>query len=647
MIRIFFPDNSSTEISPGTTGMEIAKSISGGLAKKAVAFEHNGDLYDMSSTVQTEGRIRILTVSDPEALDIIRHSCAHLLAAAVLELYPGTVFGIGPSIEDGFYYDMLIPGFEGEKNLAKIRNKMQQLVKRNMPFSREEVSLKQAAELFAARGEKFKEELLEEIDDRGEAISLYSLGQFTDLCRGPHVPSTKFLAAFDLLSVAGAYWRGSENNQMLTRIYGTAFGDKKLLKDHIAMLEEARKRDHRKLGRELDLFNSSGMGGPGFVYWLPKGTIVKENLENLWKDAHRASGYELVSTPHIAPVELWKTSGHYDYYRDNMYFTEVENGEYALKPMNCPGHIIIYKSAKRSYRELPLRIAELGTVYRYERSGALHGLMRVRGFTVDDGHIFCTPDQIVAEIQDVVRFALYFLRIFGFGYKIELSLMDPENPEKYAGDPEAWAEVEPALARALDDMGEDYTTVTGEAAFYGPKVDIKLRDALGRYWQGPTVQFDFNIPHRFDLNYIGSDGGEHRVYMVHRALFGSVERFIGNLIEHFAGNFPGWLSPVQLVILPITSAQSDFAEKVYEKAVSAGIRCRLDQRSETIGYRIRDAETGKVPFMFVVGQREMESDSVAVRRHGEGDVGTQSVEQAIKDLAIACTRPALPERREK
>ncbi len=647
MIRIFFPDNSSTEISPGTTGLEIARSISGGLAKKAIAFQLDGELFDMSAPVQSGGAIRIITVSDPEALNILRHSAAHLLAAAVLDLYPGTVFGIGPSIEDGFYYDMLIPEFNGEKDLEKIRNRMKKLVKQNIPFKREEVSLQEAEELFSSRGEIFKQELIRDIEDRGESISLYSLGNFTDLCRGPHVPSTKFLAAFELLSVAGAYWRGDEKNQMLTRIYGTAFGDKQAVADYINLLEEARKRDHRKLGRELELFNSSGMGGPGFVYWLPRGTIIKENLENLWKDAHRAAGYQLVSTPHIAPVELWKTSGHYDYYRDNMYFTEVENGEYALKPMNCPGHIIIYKNSKRSYRELPLRIAELGTVYRYERSGALHGLMRVRGFTVDDGHIFCSPDQIVSEIQDVVRFALYFLRIFGFGYKIELSLMDPDNTEKYAGDPAAWAEVEPALAKALDDMGEEYTTVTGEAAFYGPKVDIKLRDALGRYWQGPTVQFDFNIPDRFDLNYIGSDGEEHRVYMVHRALFGSVERFIGNLIEHFAGNFPGWLSPVQLVILPITSAQSDFAEKVYEKALSAGIRCRLDQRSETIGYRIREAETGKVPFMFVVGQREMESDSVAVRRHGEGDMGTLSVEQALSDLTIACTRPALPERRER
>lgn len=645
MMRIFFPDNSSTEISPGTTGLEVASSISGSLAKKALAFSLDGLLHDIASPVPAGGRLRIITPEDSEALDIIRHSCAHLLAAAVLELYPETVFGIGPSIEDGFYYDMVIPGFSGESDLAKIRSKMRNLVKKNLPFRRRELTCSQAMEFFSARGEKFKIELLTEIEDRGETISLYSLGDFTDLCRGPHVPSTKFLGAFDLLSVAGAYWRGDENNEMLTRIYGTAFPRREQLDEHLALVEEAKKRDHRKLGRELGLYSSSGMGGPGFVYWLPNGTIVKENLENLWKDAHRAAGYQLVSTPHIAPVELWQTSGHYDWYRDNMYFTEVENGMYALKPMNCPGHIIIFKSEKRSYRDLPLRIAELGTVYRYERSGALHGLMRVRGFTVDDGHIFCTPDQIVGEIQDVVRFALYFLKIFDFGYRIELSLMDPENPDKYAGDPSDWAAVEPTLARALDDMGEEYTTVRGEAAFYGPKIDIKLRDALGRYWQGPTVQFDFNIPGRFDLNYTGDDGAEHRVYMVHRALFGSVERFIGNLIEHYAGNFPGWLSPVQLVILPITSAQSDFAGEVYEKALSAGIRCRLDMRSETIGYRIRDAETGKVPFMFIIGERETESGTVAVRRHGEGDTGTFDADQALGVLVSACRRPALPERR--
>ncbi|PIE53411.1 threonine--tRNA ligase [Candidatus Fermentibacteria bacterium] len=645
MIRISFPDNSSTEITPETTGREVALSISKGLERKAVAFSLDGQVFDMSAPVPKEGSFRIITVSDPEAREILRHSAAHLMAAAVLELYPGTMFGVGPAIEDGFYYDMLIPNFGGEKDLDKIRNRMKRMVRQNIPFKRIEVTVRQALELFASKGDKFKEELIKDIDERGEKLSLYSLGDFTDLCRGPHVPSTKFLAAFDLLSVAGAYWRGSEENQMLTRIYGTAFAERAELDEHIKLLEEAKKRDHRKLGRELGLFSSSAMGGPGFIYWLPDGTIVKENLEGLWKDAHRAAGYQLVSTPHIAPVELWKTSGHYDYYKENMYFTEVENGEYALKPMNCPGHIIVYKSAKRSYRELPLRLAELGTVYRYERSGALHGLMRVRGFTVDDGHIFCTPDQIVSEIQDVVRFALYFLRIFGFGYKIELSLMDPANPEKYAGDPKAWAEVEPALAKALDEMGEEYTSVTGEAAFYGPKVDIKLRDALGRYWQGPTVQFDFNIPNRFDLNYTGHDGQEHRVYMVHRALFGSVERFIGNLIEHFAGSFPCWLSPAQLVILPITSAQTDFAEEVYAKAVSAGIRCRLDDRSETIGYRIRDAETGKVPFMFVIGQRETESGSVAVRRHGEGDLGIFSVESALAEVVQSCERPELPKRR--
>jgi threonyl-tRNA synthetase len=643
MIRISFPDNSSTMIAPGTTGSSIAMGISRGLAKKAVAYTLGGKLFDMSAPVAEDGVFRILTTGDPESLEIIRHSAAHLLAAAVLDLYSDTSFGIGPAIEDGFYYDMLIPGFEGEKALAAIEKKMRQLVKADIPFERRELSYAEAVEFFRNRNERFKLELLEEIEDRGETITVYTLGGFADLCRGPHVPSTGFLGVFRLLSVAGAYWRGSENNQMLTRVYGTAFARREDLEAHLEMLEEARRRDHRKLGPELGLFQCAGLGGQGFVYWLPAGTVLKENLENLWKDAHRAAGYQLVSTPHIAPVELWQTSGHYDYYRDNMYFTEVENGQYALKPMNCPGHIIIYKSGKRSYRELPMRLAELGTVYRYERSGVLHGLMRVRGFTVDDGHIFCSPDQIVSEIQDVVRFALYFLRIFGFGYEIELSLMDPDDTSKYAGDPAAWAEVEPALARALDEMGERYRTVRGEAAFYGPKVDIKLRDALGRFWQGPTVQFDFNIPERFDLKYVGPDGDEHRVYMVHRALFGSVERFIGNLIEHFAGNFPGWLSPVQLVILPITSAQTGFAAEVYSKALASGLRCRLDSRSETIGYRIRNAETDKVPHMFIVGEREAGSGMVSVRRHGSGDQGVMSVDEALYGVVAACERPALPE----
>jgi threonyl-tRNA synthetase len=430
---------------------------------------------------------------------------------------------------------------------------------------------------------------------------------------------------------------------MLTRIYGTVFDSSKNLSEHLKMLEEARKRDHRKLGPELGLFTMGGDGGPGLAYWLPDGTTLRNQLENLWKDAHIKAGYQLVHTPHIAPVELWKTSGHYDYYRENMYFLDVDKGEYALKPMNCPGHIIIYRDSKRSYRELPMRLAELGVVYRYEKSGVLHGLMRVRGFTVDDGHIFCTYDQIVDEIKKVVKFALYFLRIFDFGYRIELSLMDRNNMEKYAGEPEEWDRVEAALARALDDMGEDYTPVEGEAVFYGPKIDIKLRDALGRYWQGPTIQFDFNVPKRFDLTYVGDDGAEHRVYMVHRALFGSVERFIGNLIEHYAGNFPGWLSPHQVVILPITESQLERAEELYRCVSDAGLRCSVDGRSETIGYRIRDAETRKIPFMFIIGEREVESGTVALRVHGEGDRGSMELDEALKTVKAECRRPELPE----
>ena len=640
---IRFPDGNAKEFEAGTTGLDVAKSISDGLARMAFAVRFNEELLDLNTVLPGDGDIAIITYRDEEGRDILQHSCSHLLASAVQKLFPGTKFGIGPSIENGFYYDMEIPGFPGETAFEKITAEMQRQIKEKILFVRKELNLDEVLEFFKSRGENYKAELIEELSDAGEKISLYELGDFVDLCRGPHVPDTGFLKHFKLLSVAGAYWRGDENNTMLTRIYGTVFDKGKNLTAHLKMLEEARKRDHRKLGPELGLFMSGGEGGPGLTYWLPNGTALREELEKLWKEAHIKAGYQLVNTPHIAPIDLWKTSGHYSYYKDNMYFLDVDKGEYALKPMNCPGHIIIYKHRKRSYRELPMRLAELGMVYRYEKSGVLHGLMRVRGFTVDDGHLFCSEDQIVEEIQSVVRFALYFLKIFDFGYEIELSLMDPNDPDHYAGEPSAWQAVEPALANALDDMGENYKTVIGEAAFYGPKIDIKLKDALGRLWQGPTIQFDFNIPGRFDLTYIGEDGKDHRVYMVHRALFGSVERFIGNLIEHYAGNFPGWLSPLQAIILPITSFEHETAERVAEELVNAGIRCRFDDRSETIGYKIRDAETMKVPFMLVIGKREAESGEVSLRIHSQGDMGAMELEKAINIIKAGCERPELPE----
>lgn len=642
-MRIVFPDSSSKNYGAGTTGLDIASDISRGLARNALAVKFNGRLLDLDEPLEEDGSIEILTFSDEEGRMTLRHSCSHLLAAAVQKLFPGTRLGIGPAIEDGFYYDMDIPEFPGISAFEDIAAEMERQVKEDIPFTREEMGYDEAVELFRSRGEDYKLELLDELRKEGEAISVYRHGDFVDLCRGPHVPSTGCLGHFKLLSTAGAYWRGDENRPMLTRIYGTVFDSRKNLKRYLEVMEEARKRDHRKLGPELGLFTMGGEGGPGLVYWLPAGTIVREELENHWKRAHVSAGYQLVNTPHIAPAELWKTSGHYDYYRDNMYFLDVDRGEYALKPMNCPGHIIIYRNSRRSYRELPMRLAELGVVYRYEKSGVLHGLMRVRGFTVDDGHIFCTGDQIVQEIQKVVKFAIYFLRIFDFGYSIELSLMDPEDPGRYAGEPEEWMQVEPALARALDEMGEDYRTVTGEAAFYGPKIDIKMKDALGRYWQGPTIQFDFNIPQRFDLTYVGDDGQDHRVYMVHRALFGSVERFIGNLIEHYAGNLPGWLAPHQVVILPITESQLEKAEEVDRRVRNAGLRSVVDGRSETIGYRIREAETGKVPFMFIIGEREAGSDTVALRVHGEGDRGSMELEEALETVKAGCRRPELPE----
>ncbi|MCK5064941.1 MAG: threonine--tRNA ligase, partial [Candidatus Fermentibacteraceae bacterium] len=454
-MRIIFPDSSVKEFEAGTTGLDVAESVSHGLAKNALLIRFEGELLDLNTPLLSDGRIEILTFRDEEGKKVLRHSCAHLLAGAVQKLFPGTKLGIGPSIEDGFYYDMNIPEFSSISAFDAISEEMKKQIKEDLPFIRRKMSFEDAFKLFSERGEEYKLELLEELRDLGEEISVYSHGDFIDLCRGPHVPSTKALKHFELLSVAGAYWRGDEKNEMLTRIYGSVFDSSKNLKAHLEMLEEAKKRDHRKLGPELRLFIIGGDGGPGMVYWLPAGTIVREELENHWKKAHVKAGYQLVNTPHIAPVDLWKTSGHYDYYRENMYFLDVDKGEYALKPMNCPGHIIIYKSSKRSYRELPMRLAELGMVYRYEKSGVLHGLMRVRGFTVDDGHIFCTEDQMVEEIQKVVRFALYFLKIFDFGYKIELSLMDPEDPDHYAGEPEEWNKVESALANALDEMGED------------------------------------------------------------------------------------------------------------------------------------------------------------------------------------------------
>ena len=642
-VLVFFPDGGSREFPDGTTSQEVASSISRGLASRAVAVRVDGSVAGLSSPLHDGAHIEILTFESPEGRDILRHGASHLMAAAVRNLFPGVRFGVGPSIEDGFYYDMDIPGFPGITAMETIEAEMKRLSAADIPFERIETDLDGARRLMSELGQTYKLELLDEIAASGEAVTLYRCGDFLDLCRGPHVPSTSYIRHFRLLSVAGAYWRGDEKREMLTRIYGTVFDSSKALSDHLTLLEEARKRDHRKLGPELGLFTTGCEGGAGLIYWLPNGTILREELENLWKAAHRRNGYNLVSTPHIAPSDLWVTSGHCSYYRDNMYFLPVDDAEYVLKPMNCPGHILVYKSEKRSYRELPFRLAELGTVYRYEKSGVLHGLMRVRGFTVDDGHIFCTPDQIVEEIRKVVSFALYFLRIFDFGYAIELSLCDPDNMSHYAGKPEMWARVEPALADALDGMGEKYRVVRGEAAFYGPKIDIKLRDALGRYWQGPTIQFDFNIPERFDLTYTGPDGSEHRIYMVHRALFGSVERFIGNLIEHFAGNFPGWLAPLQVVILPLTAQQHGRAAEVATMVADRGFRCSMDRRSETIGYRIRSAENRKVPLMLVIGEREADSGRVAVRAHGRGDLGAFPLEEALGLIEDACRRPALPE----
>ncbi|MBD3370234.1 threonine--tRNA ligase [Candidatus Fermentibacteria bacterium] len=642
-MRIEFPDGDVEVFEPGTTGMDVAESISRGLAKKALACTLDERLLDLTVPLPADGSIRILTFADDRGKEVLRHSAAHLMASAVKSLFPGTRLGIGPAIEDGFYYDMDIPDFPGSSALEGVEAEMRRQVEEDVPFKRQEMDLSEALQLFEELGETLKLELLRELQHKGETrVSVYRHGDFVDLCRGPHVPSTGLLRHFNLLGVAGAYWRGDERRQMLTRIYGTVFDSAQGLKRHLQLLEEARKRDHRKLGKELEMFTVGGEGGPGLAYWYPNGTVVLEELERHWKEAHRAAGYQLIRTPHIAPAELWQTSGHYDYYRDNMYFLDVEGAEYALKPMNCPGHMLIYRGRKRSYRELPMRLAELGTVYRYEKSGVLHGLMRVRGFTQDDAHIFCSQNQITDEIKGVVRLALYFLKIFDFGYKIRLSLMDAAEADHYAGNEESWRTVEPVLAQALEEMEEDYAPVTGEAAFYGPKIDIDLRDALGRLWQGPTIQFDFNLPERFDLTYVGSDGAAHRVLTIHRALYGSMERFVGCLIEHYAGNLPGWLAPMQCIILPITSEQREKALEVFRRLEDVGLRCAVDDSSETVGYRIRQAETSKVPFMLVIGEREVRSDMAALRVHGEGDRGSIPVDEAVETVREACRRPALP-----
>jgi threonyl-tRNA synthetase len=567
-------------------------------------------------------------VSDLGAsLEVYRHSTSHLMAAAVNSLFPGTHLGIGPAISDGFYYDFERPGGFAEEDLQKIEARMKDLVAGNLSFEPSIVTKEEAVEYFKGKGEHLKVELIEE--KAGERLSCYKLGDLVDFCLGPHVCSTGQINpdSFRLLSIAGSYWRGDEHREQLQRIYGTAFLTPEELAAYLAQLEEAKKRDHRKLGRELDLFSISEEAGPGLVFWHPKGTRVRILIEDFLRKELYRRGYEFVSTPHVARDVLWKTSGHYDYYRQNMYVFKIDEEEFVIKPMNCPGHIQIFKSQMRSYRDLPIRYAEFGTVYRYEKSGVLHGMLRVRGFTQDDAHIFCTREQVNAEISDCMDLVLHIMQNFGFDqYKVELSVRDESKKGEYAGTEDDWQMAEEALMESLRSRGIGWTRMEGEAVFYGPKIDVKLIDAIGRPWQLSTVQFDFTLPKRFDLSYIGSDGQSHQPVMVHRALLGSIERFLGVLIEHYAGAFPLWLAPVQAVIIPISERHHEYARQVLSRLTQANIRAEIDDRSEKMGYKIRAAQTKKIPYMLVVGDKEAQSGGVSVRNRFQGDEGAQSLE---------------------
>jgi threonyl-tRNA synthetase len=639
MVKITFPDGSSKEYPKGITPLEVASDISSRLAKAALAAKVNGDLVDLTEEINSDAEIRILTFDDEEGREVYRHSASHVMAQAVKELFPEAKLGIGPAIEDGFYYDFDVSrGFTPE-DLERIEERIRRIIKADYPFIRKEVPREEAINLFEEMGEIYKVELLKEMED--EIVSLYEHDGFIDLCRGPHLPSTGRLKVVKLLNVAGAYWRGDERRKMLQRIYGTAYERRSDLEAHLKRIEEAERRDHRKLGRQLDLISFHEEAGAGLVYWHPKGAMIRKLIEDFWRDQHIKGGYEFVYTPHIGKSWLWETSGHLDFYNENMYSPmDVDGQEYYIKPMNCPFHIMIYKTRIRSYRDLPLRWAELGTVYRYERSGVLHGLMRVRGFTQDDAHIFCTPQQIEDEILRVLRFSLEMLRAFGFGeFEVYLST----KPQKSVGETERWEQAQSSLREALEAEGLPYEVDEGGGAFYGPKIDIKIRDAIGRSWQCSTIQFDFNLPDRFDLSYVGEDGREHRPYMVHRALLGSIERFFGVLIEHYAGAFPLWLAPIQVRVMNVTRDQEDYALQVTQRLKDAGLRADNDIRGEKLGYKVREAQLEKIPYMLIVGAREKDKGTVAVRTRRGEDLGDMPIEVFIERVKGEIeSRAALP-----
>ena len=626
MINITLKDGSQKQYEAGISVLEVAKDLSEGLARNACCGLINGERVDLRTTLNEDCNLEILTFNDQDGKWAFRHTAAHMLAQAVKRLYPDVKLAIGPAIEDGFYYDFDRDKAFTEEEFAAIEAEMKKIAKEKLPIERFELPREEAIKLMEEAGEPYKVELINDLPE-GEVISFYRQGEFVDLCAGPHLMSTKPVEAVKLLSAAGAYWKGSEKNKMLSRIYATAFTKKSELNEHLEKLEEAKKRDHRKLGRELELFTILDEG-PGFPFFLPKGMELRNTLINYWREIHKKAGYKEISTPIILNKDLWLTSGHWDHYRENMYTTVIDEMDYAIKPMNCPGGMLVYKTKMRSYRDLPLRMGELGLVHRHELSGALHGLMRVRNFTQDDAHIFMLPEQIKDEIKGVVRLIDEVYKAFGFKYKVEVST----RPEDSMGSDKAWETATEALIEALTDMGYDYKINEGDGAFYGPKIDFKLEDCLGRTWQCGTIQLDFQLPERFELEYIGADGEKHRPVMIHRVVLGSIERFIGVITEHFAGAFPTWLAPVQVKVLPISEKYHDYAAKVQDALEEAGLRVERDERAEKIGYKIREARMERVPYILVVGAQEEEEDKVAVRSRENGEEGQMDLQAFIQRI---------------
>lgn len=625
-IKVTLPDGSERVLSAGATVRDLAASIGAGLAKAAIAGKIDGSAVDLTAQLVDGAKVEIVTEKSPEALEIIRHSTSHLMAQAVKELFPQAKVTIGPAVENGFYYDFDVDHAFTPEDLDKIESRMRDIAKSNLKLERQVLSKSDAIKLFKDMGETYKIELIEAIAD--DTVSLYRQGDFVDLCRGPHLPSTSNCRAFKLTSLAGAYWRGDEKNKMLQRIYGTAFADKKELDAYLERIEEAKRRDHRKLGRELDLFSFSDEVGAGFVIWHPNGAMLRTVLEDFERKEHLKRGYDIVVGPQILKTELWQRSGHYENYRENMYFTDVEGQGFGIKPMNCLSHMMIYKSHLRSYRDLPLRFFELGTVHRHERAGVLHGLLRVRCFTQDDAHILCTPEQLDDEIKGVISFVNDVMGIFGFEFEMELST----RPEKSIGSDEDWERATNALLGALKDSGRPYDINEGDGAFYGPKIDIKLRDSLDRRWQCATIQCDFTLPERFDLTYVDADGEKKRPVMVHRVILGSIERFIGVLIEHFAGNFPLWLSPVQAIVMNVTDNQQSYAAQVFETLRASGVRVRKDFRNEKLGFKIREAQLQKIPYMLVIGDKEVETGTVTPRFRDATNLAAMKPEEFVTFL---------------